>query len=105
MLQRHILLGAAGTFSLAQHEISAKCHTEFNLWNFMGHVEATELCMRRHDHVPAAKLIFEPIRDKIHLALQYCIRKKIATVHRGVHGHSSNWNDSDRSRLFDDAAR
>ena len=23
---------------------------EFNLMNFMGHVEVTELCARRHDH-------------------------------------------------------
>ena len=45
----------ADTFSLVQHGICAKfvpatCRTEFNLVNFMGHVAATELCMRRHDH-------------------------------------------------------
>jgi len=48
-------LVCAGTFSLTQHEMCLKfspatCRTEFNSLNFMGHVTATGLWVRRHDH-------------------------------------------------------
>ena len=54
ILQRHILSSVLTLFHSCNMEsvqnLFPQQRTEFNLLNFMGHVAATELCVRRLDH-------------------------------------------------------